>query len=74
MSKERTLKEAKEYLMYSHEILRKSFNHAPAAENVFVDEVLKNLEIDVKQLEMLEEMLKAQKKTKKTDEEATNWK
>jgi hypothetical protein len=70
MNKERAIREAKDHLEYTHETLRRAFNNSAPGEKPFIDEVLTSIEIDVKQLEALEEMMKVWKKTKnaKSDE------
>jgi hypothetical protein len=64
MTKERVIKESKEYLQYAHETLRKAFKNAPGAEGVFIDAALKDIEKSVNQLEALNEMMKVWKITK----------
>lgn len=61
MNKERVIKESKDHLEYVHESLRRAFNQGSESEKVFIDEVIKNIETDVKQLEMLEDMMKVWK-------------
>jgi hypothetical protein len=64
MTKERIIKYSKDYLTHTHETLRKAFSNAPGEEKVFIESVLKGLEKDVEQLELLEEMIHVWKITK----------
>jgi hypothetical protein len=64
MTKERVVKESKEYLQYAHETLRKAFRSAPAEESVPVNSILESIEKNVNQLEMFEEALKTYKAKK----------
>jgi hypothetical protein len=72
MTKERTLKEVKEYLQYVHETLRKGFRSTPAKESIFINSILDNIEKNVNQLEMLAEAIKIQNVLKdKRNQEST---
>ena len=64
MRKERALEDSKNYLISVHDTLRKTFRNAPPEEQVFINVVLEGIEKDVKQLEMLEEMLEIWKISK----------
>jgi len=64
MRKERALSESKNYLISVHDTLRKVFRDAAPEEQVFITAALEGIEKDVKQLEMLEDMMKVWKATK----------
>lgn len=65
MNKERTLQEAKNYLISVHDTLRRGFRNAPPEEQVFITNILEGLEKDVNQIEALEEMMEVWKIGKK---------
>ena len=64
MKKERVINESKNYLIFVHDTLRRTFINAEPSEKIFIDTVLEGIEKDVKHLEMLEEMLKVCKSKK----------
>jgi hypothetical protein len=65
MGKEQVLRDSKNYLISVHDTLLKAFRNAPGEEKVFIDNVLKDIEKDVEQLELLEDMMRVWKITKK---------
>lgn len=69
MSKLQTLEDSKNYLISVHDTLRRAFRNADPAEKVFIDSVLSGIEKDVKQLEMLVDMIEVwnKKKSKKLE-------
>jgi hypothetical protein len=64
MNRERVLRESKDYLIDIHDTLQRSFRSVPGEEQVFIAGVLENIKSGVKQLEMLQEMIKIWKITK----------
>lgn len=61
MRKERVLEDSKNYLISVHDTLRKAFRNASPEESIFINNVLEGIVKDVKQLEMLEEMMQVWK-------------
>jgi hypothetical protein len=64
MTKERVLEDSKNYLISVHDTLRRAFRNAPPQEQIFITATLEGIEKDVKQIEMLEEMLDVWKAAK----------
>jgi hypothetical protein len=64
MRKERVLEDSKNYLISVHGTLRTAFRSTTPAEQVFITNILEGIEKDVKQLEMLKEMMEVWKTTK----------
>ena len=72
MRKERALEDSKNYLILVHDTLRRAFRNASPSEHVFITAILEGIEKDVKQIEMLNEMMEVWKIKKDKKLEMTN--